>query len=350
MPRRLSEGSVFFGAFFYKSIRWAATTIMGFIVATLFTTATAAMATEAILVHDIAPPHPRYRHFYGMVAEVASRTSGMLTIAINPGGKILYPGQASLDAVRSGRVPLTFVNSAFLQSINPSLGFINLPFTINDEIMMKPGVSEGVIRLVQTYLEPNGLEVLGLMRGADTIFVFKKHQVRRPEDLKGLKIRVAGPGVYQEIVRSFEAEPNVIPAIEMGSALEHGIIEGMVTSPGGWGKNVLDAPNGSLVPGLIFYTYFFIADKSWLNGLPLEQRKALMDAARTQVTEKWRTMQQDDFQLISTLVARGATYWSVPTDGLALWKKRVEGVTHKFKSTYPAVIEQFRAIVPEEDR
>ena len=344
MRRRLSEAFTFLSVRFGKSSRWAKVVFVGLVIAALLTAATVVMAAEAILVHDIAPPHPRYRHFYAMVAEVASRTSGMLTIAINPGGKVLYPGQASLDAVRSGKVPLTFVNSAFLQSINPSLGFLNLPFTINDETMMKPGVPERVIRLVQTYLEPKGLQVLGMMRGADTIFVFKKHQVRRPEDLKGLKIRVAGPGIYQEIVRSFDAEPSVIPAIEMGSALERGLIEGMITSPGGWGKNVLDAPNGSLVPGLIFYTYFFIADGAWLNGLPPEQREALIASARNHVTDKWRDMREDDSQLISTLVARGATFWSVPADDLEPWQKRVEAVTRKFENTYPEVMQAYRKI------
>ncbi len=79
------------------------------------------MAAEAVLVHDIAPPHPRYTQLTQMSADVARRTQGTLTVAINPGGKVLYPGQASLDAVRSGRVPLTFVNSAFLQSIEPGV-------------------------------------------------------------------------------------------------------------------------------------------------------------------------------------------------------------------------------------
>ena len=98
------------------------------------------MAAEAVLVHDIAPPHPLYTQLTQMSADVARRTQGMLSIAINPGGKVLYPGQASLDAVRSGRVPLTFVNSAFLQSIDPDLGFLNLPFTISDELMARPGM------------------------------------------------------------------------------------------------------------------------------------------------------------------------------------------------------------------
>ncbi len=324
--------------------RWIKTTMLGVVVMTLFPIN--ALAVEVVLVHDIAPPHPRYQHFYQMVADVAKKTSGLLTIAMNPGGKVLYPGQASLDAVRSGRVPLTFVNSAFLQSIHPSLGFINLPFNVTDETMLKPGATEGVIQLVQTYVEPTGLKVLGLMRGADTIFVFKNHQVRRPEDLKGLKIRVAGPGVYQEVVRGFGAEPSVIPAIEMGSALQRGLINGMITSPGGWGKNVQEVPQGCLVPGLIFYTYFMIADQKWLNGLQADQRQALIDAARTNVTEKWRVMQQDDQQLVSALVAnRGATYWSVPANALAPWKERVEDVTSRFADAHPEVMKKFRAII-----
>src|SRR5437879_12435737 len=83
-----------------------------------------ALVAEAVLVHDIAPPHPRYTQLTQMQAEVARRTQGPLTIAINPGGKVLYPGQASPDAVRNKTVPLTIVYSAFPQSIDPALGVL----------------------------------------------------------------------------------------------------------------------------------------------------------------------------------------------------------------------------------
>lgn len=338
---------IWWGFFFVVmpgDISWSITVPLAVAAMTLIPSG--AMAIEAVLVHDIAAPHPRYKNFYKMVTEVVERTNGLLTILINPGGKVLYPGQASLDAVRSGQVPLAFVNSAFLQSINPNLGFLNLPFSLNDDTI-KTDVAAAVMHLMQTYMEPTGLEVLGVMRGADTIFVFKKNlQVRRPEDLKGIKIRVAGPGVYQETVRSLGAEPIVIPAIEMRSALAGGLIEGMITSPGGWNKNIQDAPHGSLIPGLIFYTYFLIADQSWLGRLPAEQRQALIEAARICVTGKWRDMQEDDFQLISTLVAKkGASFWSLPAQEVALWKERVEGVTRKFAQAYPEVMQPYRAIL-----
>jgi TRAP-type C4-dicarboxylate transport system substrate-binding protein len=304
-----------------------------------------AVAGEAVLVHDIGPPHPRYTQLTQMAAEVAKRTQGTLTIAINPGGRVLYPGQASLDAVRNKSVPLTFINSAFLQTIDPDLGFLNLPFTITDALMAKPGVAEGVLALVRGYVESRGLKVLALMRGADTIVIFKNRQVRTPDDMNRLKIRVAGPGVYQDIVRSLGAEPVVFPAIEMGAALARGAMDGIITSPGGWGKNVQDAPSASLVPGLLFYTYFLIADKAWFDALPAVEQKALAEAARVGVTEKWSEMQADDARLVAELVARGATYTVVLADVIAPWRARTEGVTREFAAAHPEVMRRFRALV-----
>ena len=305
------------------------------------------VAAEAVLVHDIAPPHPRYTQLTQMAAEVAKRTQGTLTIAINPGGKVLYPGQASLDAVRNKTVPLAFINSAFLQSIDADLGILNLPFTITDQLMAKPGVAEEVLALVRSYVEPRGLKVFALMRGADTIIIFKNRQVRTPDDMRGLKIRVAGPGVYQDIVRSLGAAPVVFPAIEMGAALARGAMDGIITSPGGWGKNVQDAPSASLVPGLLFYTYFLIADKAWFDALPAAERKALADSARVSVTEKWGEMQADDARLIFDLVTRGATYAVVPGDAVAAWRERTGGVTREFAAKHPEVVKRFRAAVAE---
>ena len=307
-----------------------------------------ALAAEAVLVHDIAPPHPRYAQLTQMAAEVAKRTQGTLTIAINPGGKVLYPGQASLDAVRNKTVPLTFVNSAFLQSIDADLGFLNLPFTITDALVARPGVAEGILDLVRSYVEPRGLKVLALMRGADTIVIFKNRQVKVPDDMKGLRIRVAGPGVYQDIVRSLGAEPVVFPAIEMGAALARGAMDGIITSPGGWGKNVADAPSASLVPGLLFYTYFLIADKAWFDALPALEQKAFADSARVAVTEKWGEMQADDARLLADLVSRGAMYTAVPADAVAAWREMVAGVTRGFTAKHPEVMRRFRGVVGAE--
>jgi TRAP-type C4-dicarboxylate transport system substrate-binding protein len=303
-------------------------------------------ATEAVLVHDISPPHPRFRYFDEMVAETAKKTKGSLRIVINPGGRILYPGKSSLDAVRSGKVPLTLVNSVHVAAISPSIGFINQPFAMQDAAMAQPGIAEQMIGMMQTLVQPSGLHILALMRGADSIFIFKNRQIRRPEDLKGMKIRVAGEGVFQDIVRSFDAEPVVLPPAESTSAVERGIVDGVLTSPGGWVRQFgLSAPLGTVVPGLLFMTYLMLADHSWLSSLPTRLRQALVEAGRENVTEKWGTFQRDDSQVISDFTAQGASCWSVPANELPSWREKVEWITGKFAEDYPDVIRRYRAIL-----
>ena len=335
--------SVGFG-FFESAGRWGLTAVSS-LLAMLFWIS-GAIAAEVVLVHDISSPHPRLKYFDELVADVARRTGDVLKVTINPGGKILYNGKASLDAVLTKKAPVALINSAHLESINPRIGLINQPFAISDEIMLKPTVAEGMIKLMQSYVEPKGLQIMGLMRGADTLFILKKHKVRKPEDLKGLKIRVAGSGVFQDMVNSFGAEPLVIPFTEITAAMEKGTVQGVLTSPGGWVTQFgLSAPHGTLVPGLIFMTYSLVADKAWLEGLPTEQRQALLAAARTCVTEKWQNMQRDDEEIISKFVAQGADYWAVPPDQLQPWKKRVEGMKNKFSKDYPDVMQQYHAIL-----
>jgi TRAP-type C4-dicarboxylate transport system substrate-binding protein len=329
-----------------RFFRWTAAACTGS--GMLFLCFSTLLAAEAVLVHDIGPgPHPRLKYFDQMAADVANRSGGALTISINPGGKVLYPGKASLDAVRTKKAPLTLVNSANLQSVHPSLGMINLPFTVSDEAMLRSGVPERLMDLIQNYLDPAGLKILGLMRGADTILIFRKDKkVRIPEDLKGLKIRVSAPGLYEEIVAALGAQPIVMSSPELAGAMEKGTLDGLVTSPGGWTTVGLLAPHGTCVPGLTFYTYSMIADKAWLEALPPAQRQALIDAGRTCITGNWLNMKNDDRQVLSDLMAKGATYSSIPENELAPWKKKVEGVAQKFADAHPDIMKQFRALVP----
>jgi TRAP-type C4-dicarboxylate transport system substrate-binding protein len=81
--------------------------------------------------------------------------------------------------------------------------------------MARPGVAEGILGLVRGYVEPRGLKTFAIMRGADTIVIFKNRQVRSPDDMKGLRIRVAGPGVYQDAVAAYIG-PKATP---IGSAI-----------------------------------------------------------------------------------------------------------------------------------
>jgi TRAP-type C4-dicarboxylate transport system substrate-binding protein len=238
------------------------------------------------------------------------------------------------------------INSAHLASVDPRVGFINQPFAVRDDVMAKPGVVAATIELIQALVESSRIRILTLMRGADAVFIFKNRRIRQPGDLMGLKIRVAGEGVFQDIVRSFAAEPVVLPPAENTSAVERGVVDGVLTSPGGWVRQFgTKAPFGTVVPGLLFMTYLMIADDAWFRGLPMEQRQALVEAAQANVTEKWGTFRYDDSQVIQKVTAQGASCWFVPAAELPSWKEKVEWITRKFSGNHPDIVRRYAAIL-----
>jgi C4-dicarboxylate-binding protein DctP len=163
-----------------------------------------------------------------------------------------------------------------------------------------------------------------------------------------MRIRVAAPGLYEEILKSLGANPIPLPAKEIDDAFKRGELDGMSSSPGGW---VLSGPignKGSLVPGLIFYTYSLIADKEWFESIPSKQQRVLQDAAKTCITDRWHDMKKDDTEVIRELVDRNngvVSFTAVPASSLSQWKRRVEPVIKKFKESYPDAVENYHSLI-----
>jgi len=82
-------------------------------------------------------------------------------------------------------------------------------------------------------------------------------------------------------------------------------MDGIITSPGGWGKTCRTRQARASFPGLLFYTYFLIADKAWFERCLLPSRRRSPIPRGVSVTDKWSEMQADDARLVADLVSRG---------------------------------------------
>lgn len=290
-------------------------------------------AKELRLVFDIPTNHPRVPYFLAMAAKAERDTEGRLKVIANPGGKIL-PGFASLEALKDATADLTFVNASNLERLDPRFGFINLPFTIDDAMMAKAETRNGVIELLDSLAQPQGLRVIGLMRGADQLLVFRDKAVNGIADLKDLKIRVAGPGIYQDIMKGLTADPVVLPIPELKPAFARGTLDGVFTSPGAWSSQLdMAAPKATHAPGLMMITYVLVARTEALDALGAAERQALLAAARTEISDGWSRMDADDTAILKAMVQKGAELVTVKDTGP--WRAAVAPVAARYAEQHP---------------
>jgi TRAP-type C4-dicarboxylate transport system substrate-binding protein len=305
------------------------------------TTDQALAVTAVTLVHDIPPDHPRIPYFDDFAESVAASSGGELAIEINPDGEVLA-GRASLDAVRDGSANLALVNMTHVEAMEPAAGFMNLPFAL-DDTMMADGRNRAAVSEVQAGLvRPHAVELLGYMRGADQLFAFPQDNVSRVEDIEAQRVRVAGGGIYEQIMQRLGAQPVAIPIPEIKERMGRGEVDGVFTSPGGWTTQVFgSAPHAVQVPGLMYITYALVANKDWLDSLPTPQREAIT-VAGANLTEQWVQMAEDDKAVVGAAVAEGGTYRVLPDHEVARWKERVIGIAEDFYRAHPSLSDELR--------
>ena len=124
-----------------------------------------------------------------------------------------------------------------------------------------------------------GTVPLALWTSEPNIFIMKDHDIRTPEDLAGLKIRVAG-ATAAEVATALGATPVQMPINQVYNALQTGLIDGVITGASTLSDFKLDEVANSYSLGanlgrLVFYT---VMTEGKYNSLTDTQRAAL-DAA-----------------------------------------------------------------------
>jgi TRAP-type C4-dicarboxylate transport system substrate-binding protein len=292
-------------------------------------------------VHDIPGTHPRIPYLEAFARDIGAASERTLAVRINTQGETLA-GRASLDAVRSGAAHIAAVNMAHLEALEPQAGFMNLPFGLNDTTMADASNRAAVTEILAAALRPHGVELLGIMRGADQLFAFPRDDVHVLEDLAGRRIRVAGGGIYEQVLRDLGAEPVAIPIPQIRDAMSRGEVDGVFTSPGGWTSEVRgDAPHAVQVPGLMLITYGVVADAAWLASLTAAERDAVVTAGSV-VTAGWAAMQRDDEMVVAAATADGSTYRVLSEAETVRWADAVADVRAGFLAGQPALAERLR--------
>jgi C4-dicarboxylate-binding protein DctP len=230
-----------------------------------------------------------------------------------------------------------------LEELDPALAALNLPFFFDDRVLSQPDCVDGVLRLIDAITLPTGLRTLGMMRGADQLFVAKRPLGTTHQALQGLRIRVAGPGTYESIMRALGADPIAMPISHISRSLARAELDAFFTSPSGWCTQLeLNAPFALLVPGLMLINYVLVIRADWIDAQSAHHQKAVADAASLCVTHAWQAMAHDDVSVLSQMERVGARITT--TLDLPAWRCAVEPVRSRYFMEHPIVGAKFRAI------
>jgi len=163
-----------------------------------------------------------------MPARIASATGGMVTIELHP---TLVKGSAQPGALRDGRLEIIAGVNPWLSGEAPILNFGHLPGLIADAQEYRRVLDAGLEEdIANVWLEKyNGVM---LSHGVfERQVILSNKPILKPEDFKGLKIRVHNTEAAQ-LMNALGAKPTPVDFAEIAPALQRGVVDAVMTSTG----------------------------------------------------------------------------------------------------------------------
>jgi tripartite ATP-independent transporter DctP family solute receptor len=212
-------------------------------------------------------------------AQVERNCGGRLRVEYYPSGATGGELEMVQD-VSAGTLEMTFTSSAVFTAIAPELSIFDIPFLFRD-IAHARSVFDGEIgKAALLQLEPQGIVGLGWGENGLRHVTTLDRAVRRPEDLKGIKIRVPQSDVMVAGFKAFGADAQSLPFPEVYSALSAGVFQSEENSIATILSTNFDKVQHYLsLTGHVYSPVAFLISKRVFGSLQPEDQHALRAAA-----------------------------------------------------------------------
>lgn len=219
---------------------------------------------------------------------VAQYSKGALSVRVLPAAQAGGQREA-VESVSLGALEMAYGESGLYANYTPRMGVVGLPYMYRD-LAHWAKVVDGPVGggLAEELRKASGLRVMSWMIGGYRDTYTRTRAIRKPEDFAGMKLRLPEAPAFVRSFRALGALPTPIPAPEVYSALQTGVVDGMEgTNELAYTFKIFEVTKFmSRTRHMILDGSFAISD-SFFSGLPKDQQ-AVIERALQEATAQQR--------------------------------------------------------------
>ena len=157
--------------------------------------------------------------------QLLKRSSNRLGLKMYHSGQLGRESEA-IDMVRFGAMDITRVYSGALNEAFPLTRALCLPYVFDSVTHMRRALDGGLAQQVLDSFAKRGLVGLAIYDSGARCFYNTKHPIVNPQDLHGLKLRVANSDIFLELMHLLGANPTPMSLSDTFSGMETHMIDG----------------------------------------------------------------------------------------------------------------------------
>lgn len=268
--------------------------------------------------------------------DMKEETDGRITIDLFPNEQLSGGDSGKgVELLAKGSTDLSFHSTIIYSILDPRLGVASAPFLFKD--------TEGVDKVfggsggeaITEILQEKGVQALGYGENGFRQITNSKHEIKSPDDLKGLKIRIPGITMYTDLYRELGADPTTMTFSEVFTSLQQGTINGQ--------ENPIDVIHSSKLNEvqdyITMWNYSYDPlvlgiNKKLLDSMSEEDQALFTKLGKEAAAYQVELAREKEAQQIEELKATGMQFYEPTEAELATFTEKVQPVYDKYKDIW----------------
>lgn len=275
--------------------------------------------------HVLAQTEPYHQGFLNWAKRVYERTNGGFEIQVFHSAQ-LGVEEDILEQIRQGANIGQNTDSARLGMYVPDIAVMNAPYFVDSiEEVMKLRELPTVKKWLKEVEDKYGFKVLSFAWVQGMRHMVTNKPIRKPEDLKGLRIRTPGAPIWQESIRSLGAAPVALPFGEIYLAMQQKAIDGAdLVYRNVTGAKLYEVAKYISETRHILLINFEVISKKFFDSLPPDYQKILVEECDKAGYETSKLMEKEIEDIKKFLIEKGMTIIETKDIDIAAFKKAGE--------------------------
>lgn len=289
------------------------------------------------LGHASTETNPRHEAAVFFAAKVAELSGGALTVSIASNAQLGDDGEM-MTALRLGTLDMSISSQGAMAGIVEEATLVGLPFLFRDTQTAWAVLDGAVGDSLSASAEAKGVKVLGYWDNGIRLITNSKHPVTKPEDMRGLKIRIPSDPMANDIFSALGANPVPIPFAETYVALQQGVADGQENPA----VNIHSQKFHEVQPhlALSYHKYEFLpflASKITWAQLSEDEQRILSEAAQETTAFQRESAEAANAALLEEIRASGTQFTEVDYEAFF---EAVAPVYEKWRASHGGFVEQ----------
>ena len=274
---------------------------------------------------------------------VNERSNGEVQLELFPSSQLGTQQEVYEQAILGANV-IGMGDPGNLSDYVPDFGIFSGPYLAEYDEKFKLFKSDW-FKTMEKRLEEHGLVGMSYnwMYGPRNLVVTKP--VLKPEDLKGLKIRVPNVKIQAEAFRAMGATPTPMPLAEVYPALTQGVIDGAENPMNVlYGQKLYEPAKNLIAIEYLNMTLCWMAGKAFLDTLPPEVVQMLKETCDEAGEYSKKLVPEEDAKIVSLMEAAGVKIHAIDK---GLFREAAKSTYDNFPEWTPGLYDTVQRIIAD---